>query len=80
MLFRLNNSWILSDIQKDLFKLFENYQDNFGQCTNKLRLMLDLASVSFKLTNVFTSDGPFQAKLKSDILVRNGERSTNLLL
>jgi hypothetical protein len=76
MLFRLNNSWILNDIQKDLFKLFEKYDENFGQCINKLRLLLDLTSVGYKLTNVFSSDGPFQAKIKSEILVKAGERMT----
>jgi hypothetical protein len=43
LLLRVNNSWLMNDICSDLFKLFENYELNFGECYNKLRLMLDFA-------------------------------------
>ena len=44
----LNNTWLMSDICKDLFKILENYDTNFGECYNKLRLMLDFTSICFR--------------------------------
>lgn len=60
MLYRLNNCWLMSDVCKDLFKLLENYQERFGSCHNKLRLVLDVLSISYKLSFVFLSDGSLQ--------------------
>jgi len=65
----------MSDICKDLFTILENYETNFGQCYNKLRLMIDFSSISSRLSFVFISDGSFQQRLKSEVLVKAGERA-----
>lgn len=44
----LNNCWLMSDMCKDLFKILENYDTNFGECYNKLRLMLDFTTICFR--------------------------------
>ena len=57
LLYRLNNCYLMSDVCKHLFSLLENYEARFGDCHNKLRLLLDLLSMSYKLSFVFVSDG-----------------------
>lgn len=47
----------MSDVCKDIFKLLGNYEPRFGDCQNKLRLVLDLLSISYKLSFIFVSDG-----------------------
>lgn len=66
LLYRLNNCWLLSDLCKDLFihTLNSSYESTFGTCHNKLRLILDLASLSHKLSFVFVSDGTLAETLK----------------
>lgn len=44
----LNNTWLTSDLSHSIFKLLENYEVNFGECYNKLRLMLDFGSICFR--------------------------------
>lgn len=60
---------------KDLFKLISNYENKFGECYNKLRLLLDLAAISYKTSFVFVSDGPFQQKIRTEVLSMAGERA-----
>ena len=57
LLYRINNSWLMSDVSRDLLLLINNYESRFGECHNKLRLILDLLSISHKLSFVFFSDG-----------------------
>ena len=47
----------MSDVCRDILKLLEVYETRFGECHNKLRLTLDLLSISYKLSFVFVSDG-----------------------
>ncbi len=56
-----------------MFKLLGNYEERFGECHNKLRLVLDLLTVSYKLSFVFVSDGSLSEKLKADVLVPAGQ-------
>jgi len=44
----LSNCWLLSDLSKDVFGKLQNYESAFGECFNKLRLMLDFASICFR--------------------------------
>eukprot|EP00347_Sterkiella_histriomuscorum_P023264 403335317 len=76
----VNNCWLMSDICKDLFKILENYDTNFGECYNKLRLILDFTSLCFRQSFVFISDGSFQERLKQDILIKAGERRAKLTI
>jgi hypothetical protein len=69
----------LSDVCKDLFSLLENYEDGFGDCHNKLRLLLDLLSVSYKLSFVFVLDGSLQDRLRTEVIAKSGERMTAAL-
>ena len=71
---------MLSDICKDVFSILENYDNLFGECHNKLRLILDFSSMCFKLTFLFVSDGSFQQKLKADVLVKAGERAAHQIM
>jgi hypothetical protein len=80
ILFRVNNSWVLADLCRDLFLIFENYEPLFGECLNKLKLMLDLGTTCFKLSFIFTSDGSFSERLKEDVLIKAGERKTLSLM
>ncbi|CDW85886.1 UNKNOWN [Stylonychia lemnae] len=70
----INNCWLMSDLCKDLFKILENYDNNFGECFNKLRLILDFASICFRQSFVFVSDGSFQQRLKTEVILKAGER------
>jgi hypothetical protein len=56
--------------------LDESYEVRFGPCKNKLRLILDLLAVSYRLSNVFVSDGSLQERLKREVLAKAGERRT----
>lgn len=47
----------MSDVSRDIFKFLEGYEERFGDCNNKLRLVLDLLGISYKLSFVFVSDG-----------------------
>jgi len=76
LLYRLNNCHLLSDVSRDLFLLMENYEVRFGDCHNKLRLLLDLLSISYKLSFVFVSDGTLQDKLRNEVIAKAGERMT----
>jgi len=49
----------------------------FGDCHNKLRLLLDLLSMSYKLSFVFVSDGSLQDRLRTDVIAKAGERMTH---
>ena len=68
LVYRLNNCWLLSDMCKDIFRLLSNYEVRFGPCHNKLRLILDLLSIAYKLSFIFVSDGSFSEKLKVEVL------------
>lgn len=52
----------------------------FGQCLNKLKLLLDLGAVAFKLSFVFQADGSFSERLKEDVLIKAGERKALALM
>ena len=56
--------------------MLENYEVRFGDCHNKLRLLLDLLSVSYKLSFVFVSDGSLQDRLRTEVIAKAGERMT----
>lgn len=47
----------MSDVTRDLLETLKNYENRFGECHNKLRLVLDLLGISYKLSFVFVSDG-----------------------
>ena len=81
LLYRLNNCHLLSDVSRDLFLLLVDtpYELRFGDCHNKLRLLLDLLSISYKLSFVFVSDGTLQDKLRADVIAKAGERMTQKL-
>lgn len=68
LIYRLNNCWLLSDICKDIFRLLSNYEVRFGPCHNKLRLILDLLSIAYKLSYIFVSDGSLSEKLRLEVL------------
>ena len=70
----------MGDISKELFKLFENYEKNFGECINKLRLMLDFASVSYKLSHIFISDGTFTQRIKKEVIAKSGEKAAKEII
>ena len=59
--------------------MLENYEDRFGDCHNKLRLLLDLLSVSYKLSFVFVSDGSLHDRLRTEVIAKAGERMTAAL-
>lgn len=65
----------MTDQCTDLFKILEAYENNFGPCYNKLRLILDFASICFKQSFVFEKDSSFQERLKNEVLVKAGERA-----
>ncbi len=64
LLYRVANSWLLSDICRDLFTLLEDFETVFGECHNKLRLILDFSSICFKTSFVFVSDSSFPERLR----------------
>ena len=66
----------MSDVCKDILTLLDNYEQRFGDCHNKLRLLLDLLSASYKLSFVFVSDGSLQDRLRGEILAKAGEKMT----
>lgn len=68
LIYRLNNCWLLSDMCKDIFQLLSNYETRFGPCHNKLRLILDLLSIAYKLSYIFVSDGSLSEKLRAEVL------------
>ena len=45
MLMKLNNTWLMADLCKDVFRILESYETNFGECYNKLRLVLDFSTI-----------------------------------
>jgi hypothetical protein len=79
LLYRLNNCWLMSDVARDAFRLLDNYEQRFGECHNKLRLLLDLLSIAYKLSFVFVSDGTLQEKLKVEVLNKAGEKRADEL-
>lgn len=79
LLYRLNNCWLMSDVCRDLFKLLDNYEVRFGDCSNKLRLTLDFLAMSHKLSFVFVSDGSLQQRVKTEVIAIAGERRTTVV-
>ena len=67
----------MSDMQKELFFLLSEYEKNFGKCYNKLRLILDLSGIGYKVSSFFASDGSFDQKIKSEILAKAGQKVSN---
>ena len=80
LLYRVTNSWLLNDLCKDLFSLLEDYDLVFGDCHNKLRLMLDFTSICFKMSFVFVSDVSFPERLRRDVLVKAGDRAAQRIM
>jgi hypothetical protein len=66
-----------------LFKLLESndypYEKRFGDCHNKLRLLLDCLSIAYKLSFVFVSDGSLQERLRESVIAKHGERMSKQL-
>jgi hypothetical protein len=67
----------MSDLCRDVFKLLEtDYAPRFGECVNKLRLLLDFLAISYKLSFVFVSDGSLQDRLRTSVIAQQGQRMT----
>ena len=75
LLFKATNSWLLNDLCRDLFSLLEDFDVVFGECYNKLRLMLDFTSICFKMSFIFVSDASFPERLRKEVLIKAGERA-----
>ncbi len=77
LLHRLTNSWLLSDPARTLLSLLSSdYDLLFGDCQNKLRLILDLLAIAYKTSFVFVSDGALDTRLRKDVVERAGEKMT----
>ena len=80
LLFRVCNAWLVQDMQKNAFEVMQSYGLVFGKCYNKLRLILDLTGICYKLSNFFQSDGTFDSKIKVEILAKAGQKEINEIL
>jgi hypothetical protein len=77
LLYRLTNSWLLSDPSRTLLTLLTSgYDTLFGDCLNKLRLVLDLLAIGYKTSFVFVSDGALEDRLKKEVVEKAGEKMT----
>ncbi len=59
--------------------LGERLHGSVGECVNKLRLLLDLLAISYKLSFVFVSDGSLQDRLRTSVITPQGLRMTKKL-
>ena len=70
LLFRINNSWLMVETFKSIFDALLDYNSKFGNSLNKMKLLLDVAGVSYKTSYIFESNGKLADLLCDQILVR----------
>jgi hypothetical protein len=74
------NSWVLSDSWIAVFDIIKDYRKNFGECINKLKIMINIARMAYRISFLFVSDGTFDRRIRYDILGYTSEKAMGKLL